>query len=424
MVDKNLFLYNLAVVAIFKNEAPYFKEWLDYHLLAGVEHFYLYNNDSSDNYKEVLAPYVEKNLVTLTEWSGKLMMYPAYNDAIDKYRFDCRYMAFIDLDEFIFPKTNQNIVEVVDEILSGVPNAAGLGINWQCFGSNGQDKADYSKGVLERFTRRAPSDWHFILSEDSMIGNTTIKSIVNPRLVDCWWSPHYAFYFRDFYSVNSNRAKTLYITGYPVAVDKIVINHYYTKSKEEYERKKIPKGSCCMNSAPYAIEDFHRYNHNEIFDDGILKYRSAREEKFSLESDDQKISRVKNFLIETLTQASPFNAPEEFFIGKLETFLTCRAIAEKFQIKIGDRLAEEYALVWIYQSLIKDGVLTYADLQLFVDVLPKILARPYSLVKGIRQIFSARALPTMIDATKNFQLWRDYKNLQNLKRLLETEMIR
>ncbi|MBO4401217.1 MAG: hypothetical protein J5809_05170 [Selenomonadaceae bacterium] len=33
-VDKNLFLYDLAVVAIMKNEAPYAKEWLDYHLLA------------------------------------------------------------------------------------------------------------------------------------------------------------------------------------------------------------------------------------------------------------------------------------------------------------------------------------------------------------------------------------------------------
>ena len=56
MIDKNLFLYDLAVVAIFKNEGRYLDEWLAYHLLAGVEHFYLYNNDSSDNYKEVLAP--------------------------------------------------------------------------------------------------------------------------------------------------------------------------------------------------------------------------------------------------------------------------------------------------------------------------------------------------------------------------------
>ncbi len=73
-------------------------------MLAGVEHFYLYNNESSDNYKEVLAPYVEKNLVTLTEFPGKMMQMPAYDDAIDKYRFNCRYMAFIDIDEFVYPK--------------------------------------------------------------------------------------------------------------------------------------------------------------------------------------------------------------------------------------------------------------------------------------------------------------------------------
>ena len=38
-VDKNLFLYNLSVVSIMKNEGPYAKEWIDFNLLAGVEHF-------------------------------------------------------------------------------------------------------------------------------------------------------------------------------------------------------------------------------------------------------------------------------------------------------------------------------------------------------------------------------------------------
>ena len=46
MVDKNLFPYDLAVVAILKDEAPYLAEWLDYHLAAGVEHFYLYKPQS------------------------------------------------------------------------------------------------------------------------------------------------------------------------------------------------------------------------------------------------------------------------------------------------------------------------------------------------------------------------------------------
>lgn len=419
MADKNLFLYDLAVVAIFKDEGRYFKEWLDYHLLAGVEHFYLYNNDSSDDYAKILAPYVENNLVTLIDWPGRMMQYPAYNDATERFRFFCRYMAFIDCDEFIFPKTNQSIVEVADEIFSRDLNAAALGINWQIFGSNGQDKADYNRGVLERFTRRAPSDWVVILSEDEMIGNVTIKSIANPRRVDCWWSPHYANYFRDFYSINSNGDKTVRIVGYPVAADKIVVNHYNVKSREEFFIK-VSRGSACRPLNHKTMKMFDTYDRNEIFDDGILKYRAAHAEKFFLEHDADKIRRAEQTLIETLTQCSPFAAPEKFFVGKLETFLTCRALAEKLGTKIGDKSAEEYALVWIYQTLNKDSVLTYAELQLFVDALQEILSRPFPLVKKIVQIFSSRILPAMQDAAKNFQTWKVYKNLTLLQRLLNS----
>ena len=420
MTEKNLFRYDLAVAAIFKDEARYLKEWLDYHLLAGVEHFYLYNNDSSDDFGQVLAPYIEANLVTLTDWSGKLQMFPAYDDAIQKHCFDCRYMAFIDLDEFIFPKTNASVAEIVEEIFSKYPNAAALGVNWQCFGSNGQETADYSRGVLERFTRRAPSDWVEISSEKEMTGNVTIKSIVNPRRVDCWWSPHYASYFRDFRSVNSNGADTLYVSGYPIAADKIVINHYFTKSREEYLRKKMPKGSVAVKENYYDMKMFDLHDRNEVFDDGILTYRAARAENFLLEDDADRLRRAEKALIETLTQRSPFDAPADFFVGKLETFLTCRAVAEKLGIKIGSRSAEEFALVWIYQTLCKDGVLTYADLQLFVNALPEILSRPFPLGRKIVGLFSAKVLPAMIDSAKNFQTWKVFKNLQLLQRLLLT----
>ena len=44
----------LSVVAIMKNEKPYLKEWLEYHLMQGVEHFYLCDNDSTDGSKEYL----------------------------------------------------------------------------------------------------------------------------------------------------------------------------------------------------------------------------------------------------------------------------------------------------------------------------------------------------------------------------------
>lgn len=106
MVDKDLFLHDLAVVAILKNEGPYLKEWLDYHLLAGVDHFYIYDNDSTDNQAEVAKPYVEAGLVDYIPFPGQAMQFAAYNDAVKKFKFQSRYMAFIDGDEFIFPKLN------------------------------------------------------------------------------------------------------------------------------------------------------------------------------------------------------------------------------------------------------------------------------------------------------------------------------
>lgn len=107
MVDKNLFLHDLSVVSILKNEAPYLKEWLDYHLMAGVDHFYLYDNDSPDNQLEVAAPYIQAGLVDYFKVPGQLMQMPVYNDAVKNFKFQSRYFAFIDGDEFIYPKSSR-----------------------------------------------------------------------------------------------------------------------------------------------------------------------------------------------------------------------------------------------------------------------------------------------------------------------------
>src|ERR1700722_724245 len=60
--------YNFSICAIFKNEAPCLKEWIEYHRLFGVDHFYLYNIGSNDSFQDILRPYVEEGIVTLTNW--------------------------------------------------------------------------------------------------------------------------------------------------------------------------------------------------------------------------------------------------------------------------------------------------------------------------------------------------------------------
>jgi hypothetical protein len=71
----------LSVCAIFRDEGPYLREWIEFHRLQGVEHFYLYDNLSTDDGPEILAPYVETGIVTLRGWGHQPGQLLAYFDA-------------------------------------------------------------------------------------------------------------------------------------------------------------------------------------------------------------------------------------------------------------------------------------------------------------------------------------------------------
>src|SRR5262245_60313739 len=47
----------IAIAAIFCNEADYLKEWIEFHLMVGFDKLFLYNNNSSDNFLPILRPY-------------------------------------------------------------------------------------------------------------------------------------------------------------------------------------------------------------------------------------------------------------------------------------------------------------------------------------------------------------------------------
>ena len=403
MVDKNLFLYDLAVVAILKNEGHYLKEWLDYHLLAGVDHFYLYDNDSPDNQAEVAAPYVEAGLVDYISAPGKVMQLVAYNDAVKRFKFQCRYMAFIDGDEFIYPKTNRSIVEVVDDILARDPNAAGLAINWQIFGSNGQKKADYSRGVLERFTRRAKSDASC---------NTAVKVVVNPRMTKFFYLPHCALYFEGCCAVNENGDIVPQTSNISVSAEKIAVNHYYAKSLEEFEQKIARGRSDTLRKR--KLDELTFYERNEVFDDSILKYRAARAENFSLEGDAQRLGRVTEALTDTLTA---YAAGATF---SLETALTCRAVSSYLR----ERFPRDADVWQICEAASLDAILKsvhglrLAEARLLIRELPKLLRLPYPAVNDLRGA-ALMIIAEVMDAMHFNNVWNVYAELDYIRDLLK-----
>ncbi len=252
------FPYELSIVAIMKNEGPYLKEWLDFHILVGVERFYLYDNGSKDNTKKILAPYIRRGIVKYKYFPGKNKQNPAYVDAINRFSEETRWMAMIDLDEFIVPVENKTITE----FLHTLPiDFGGLVLTWVMYGSAGHVKKP--KGlVIENYK------YHGDHTRQS-----GCKSIVNPRLVVRQRNPHINDVAGFLIDENGKKLGKIDQAYNPPSCKKIRCNHYITKSYEEFKMR-CNKGSAAGNSAgkKWSEEKFKKYDTNDIYDDIMYKY--------------------------------------------------------------------------------------------------------------------------------------------------------
>jgi hypothetical protein len=243
--------YRLAVCAIFKNEAPWLKEWLIYHCdVLGAERFYLYNNDSTDEYLKILQPYIEKGIVELIDWScsdpnhflpsedpapWSGAQIGAYNDCLkNKALKKAKWVAMIDIDEFIVPvhgiKSFYRFLHHAEKKRKGT-----IKIPWRIFGTSHVIELKPGELLTEKLKFRA---------DDSHYWHNWAKSLHRPEGVQyCHihdavkMTPHFR---REMSDPNELR-----------------IHHYWTRT-EKFCREKRKEG------------DFSAFN--QVEDDVFLQY--------------------------------------------------------------------------------------------------------------------------------------------------------
>lgn len=216
----------LALCCIARDEdEDYLKEWVHYHTLAGVEHFYIYDNQSRKPIAVSLAAEVMHGNVTVMDIPGEQMQIAAYTHCLQVYGNAARWIAFLDADEFLYPKTCDDLrVFLVD-----YEKFPALAVNWMTFGSSGFQKKP-AELQIGGFLRRTPRQH---------IQNRFIKSILQPVFALFPLSAH-AFLFRDNLMCVNEQFNPVGLKGLQVnenSVEKIQINHYYCRSYEDYEQK-------------------------------------------------------------------------------------------------------------------------------------------------------------------------------------------
>jgi lipopolysaccharide biosynthesis glycosyltransferase len=237
----------LSIFCMFRDSAPFLKEWIEYHLLIGVEHFYLYNNYSTDNYQEVLEPYVKQGLVDVIDWPfepkykinfttppgapsplGGFAQKHAINDCLFyRAKGQTKWLAIIDSDEFIVPK-NTNDMKI---FLKDYEHYGGLVVSWKVFGTSNVKTVEKNELMIEKLVYSQP---------ENEFGDNYIKSIVQVDKVMYAGDSHYCVYKDSFYAVDSDKRKHLG-TGkhhYP-SQEKIILNHYFYRTENDFKNIKL-----------------------------------------------------------------------------------------------------------------------------------------------------------------------------------------
>lgn len=226
--------YKMTIMAIFKNEHEYLQEWIDHHISQGFDHIYLYCNDPRpENYPHLSLPYYKK-YITLIHWvdkqnnKGSTIQRQAYTHCVQNYNNEYQYIMMLDIDEFIIHTDHKKKVKDFINLLDSGSTKA-IKVQRYNFGSDGHIEKPKGK-VMNNYNKHEK-----ICS--------SYKTLANSDFINTG---------KDFYGVHDfrylNKSGKIYneyfsyrYTGYPIGCKEksvneipLIINHYYTKSYEEY----------------------------------------------------------------------------------------------------------------------------------------------------------------------------------------------
>jgi hypothetical protein len=242
--------YYLSVLAQFKNETMNLKLWLDHHIWQGVQHFYLIDNDSTDNPLSILQDYINRGYVSYFYRPKKYSQIENYRKIFAKHIWTNSYwVAVIDLDEFLYG-TDQKLIKKIKYL--EFYNV--IYCNWYIYGTSGciQHPTDVRLSNIHRHPEIDLVNTKYIFKA---------FAITNPSQLWIHW----------LVKPNSN---TPIKHGYKIRTANTLIrlNHYVLQSEEFFQKVKATRGDATHAGTKWTRELFEAHNRPATFVDTTLKH--------------------------------------------------------------------------------------------------------------------------------------------------------
>ena len=299
-------MFTLVIVSMFKNESMILEEWIQYYIDQGVEHFYLIDNGSTDNYEEKINKYIDK--ITLIKDSfrvkpdttNKLKMFDdekkeyIFKDSslhtqlilpnkyfLEKVKNESKWTMFIDCDEYIYSPKSKNIFcflkninenEKCDEITD-------IFIPWKIFGSSDLNKQP--KSIINGFTKRMDINEYKkrTLEHGNIRGHgksiTQTKYLTLLNIHKCNFCKPRKTVMPDGSIVDNNdeNIMTKFIKNLNYNEHFIFCNHYMVMSKEYFFEHKTKRAAGCAQQGGNLSESYWKKNNkNDVIDMSLKNY--------------------------------------------------------------------------------------------------------------------------------------------------------
>eukprot|EP00002_Diphylleia_rotans_P032947 TRINITY_DN6969_c0_g1_i3.p1 TRINITY_DN6969_c0_g1~~TRINITY_DN6969_c0_g1_i3.p1 ORF type:complete len:232 (+),score=39.28 TRINITY_DN6969_c0_g1_i3:49-744(+) len=135
--------YILAMATVVKNEARFIREWIEFHLIQGFQHFLIFDDDSEDSIDVILQPYIKAGIVEYNKLDTKFNRFNkngnirtqswCYQQSLKYYNGKAQWVAFFDPDEFVYPVEQDSVID----FLKSYTSFGGLIVRGVIYGSSG-----------------------------------------------------------------------------------------------------------------------------------------------------------------------------------------------------------------------------------------------------------------------------------------------
>lgn len=260
----------LCLVSMFKNESHILEEWIQHYIRQGVDHFFLIDNGSSDDYMKSLEKHISSGIVTLNvnpqryNHAGHLNY---YLDHIKNYD----WTLVCDLDEFMYAR--KDFSKISDYVRSLSENVNQMHVPWKLFGSNGHIKQPDS--VVPNFLKRQHCP-NVFQSKCKCINRT--KNIKRLELHCCNLIENMGFFTSDGKTLDHGGRGFEFSPVSETILDEsqLHLNHYPIQSWEWFRDIKMTRGDPITPSGDNYRNEwyFNAYDHSGVLDEELKNLNS------------------------------------------------------------------------------------------------------------------------------------------------------